>query len=48
MIRTIHEQTGRSVRRIAQTLGVPRSSHYHAHAAVPTPMAQPMRNSAGV
>jgi putative transposase len=38
MIRTIHEQTGRSVRRIAQTLGVARSSHYHA--AVPTPTAK--------
>jgi putative transposase len=36
MIRTIHEQTGQSVRRIAQTLGVPRSSYYHA--AEPTPM----------
>lgn len=38
MIGTLHEQTGHSVRRIAQTLGVPRSSHYHA--AEPTATAQ--------
>jgi len=30
MITAIHEQTGHSLRRICQTLAVPRSSHYHA------------------
>ena len=35
MITAIHEQSGHSIRRICQALGVPRSSHYHA--AEPTP-----------
>ena len=39
MIRTIHEQSGQSVRRIAQSLGVPRSSHYHAAKPTPTELA---------
>ena len=35
MIQTIQAQSGHSLRRICQALGVPRSSHYHA--AQPTP-----------
>ena len=36
MIGDIHQSTGHGVRRICATLGVPRSSYYHA--AAPTPM----------
>jgi transposase InsO family protein len=36
MIGEIHQSTGHGVRRICSTLGVPRSSYYHA--AAPTPM----------
>lgn len=39
MISTIHEHTGHSIRRICQTLGVPRSSHYHAAEPTPTELA---------
>ncbi len=38
MILRIQRDTGHSVRRISDTLAVPRSSHYHA--ATPTPRAQ--------
>ncbi len=36
MIGDIHQATGQGIRRICATLGVPRSSYYHA--AAPTPM----------
>lgn len=36
MIGDIHQSTGHGIRRICATLGVPRSSYYHA--AAPTPM----------